>query len=98
MFFCNRKKNRQAFRGFSRKSYYSNLHVSSSSFPLRVSGIMVSIVDCGSIDPCSIHGLPKRPFLIFVLCDWQIIEKNIYSLNFYLKVQDNIYVFFIYYK
>jgi hypothetical protein len=24
----------------------------------RVSGIMVSIIDCGSIDPCSIHGSP----------------------------------------
>lgn len=85
MFFCNRKKNRQAFRGFSRKSYYSNLHVSSSSFPLRVSGIMVSIVDCGSIDPCSIHGLPKRPFLIFVLCDWQNNRKKYILIEFLFK-------------
>lgn len=75
MFFCN-KKNRRSFRGFGRKSYYSNLHVSSSIFPLGVSGIMVSIVDCGSIDPCSIHGLPRRPFLIFVLYDCQNNRKK----------------------
>ena len=29
----------------------------------RVNGIMVSIIDCGSIDPCSIHGSPKFSFL-----------------------------------
>ena len=31
-----------------------------------VSGIMVSIVDCGSIDPCSIHGSPKLFFIFFL--------------------------------
>ena len=31
----------------------------------RVSSVMVSIIDCGSIDPCSIHGLP-RLFFYFI--------------------------------
>ena len=35
---------------FERKSFLKIIE--------RVSSVMVSIIDCGSIDPCSIHGLP----------------------------------------
>jgi hypothetical protein len=48
----------------------------------RVSGIMVSIVDCGSADPCSIHGLPIFQFIwLSNLISSQII--NIDNFQYY---------------
>ena len=43
---------------------------------------MVSIIDCGSIDPCSIHGSPKFSFLQskIDLNEWKPIFWTIYGI------------------
>ena len=61
---------------------------------------MVSIIDCGSIDPCSIHGLPKF-FFDFILWIYSLFDQvliDIINLKFNVSINEIIKFLFDNYK
>ena len=67
-----------------------NRYIFKYNILIGVSSVVVSIIDCGSIDPCSIHGLPIFYFFFQICSQLTKTKKKIFDIHsvYHVKIEE----------